>query len=233
MPLKFKLVGQAPDSKYYEINDNFEGPITLKLLNELFQFHGLNEMEISKIRFITDSEQIKNPEKQYIVRSDEERVVFVFSPDILLRTKLQQVFMNVGSQTTQNEMKKQIVHSVSPDIIKPITNNVKVEPIITPEIVDSMNKKSIELFNNMEFKSLLNVYLKNPSMFGVFSKFVQHGDIVPLDSQNPEHYDEDEYSKLVDKLEELNTGLSRDELLKRLIKYSGHLNLTLRSILMQ
>jgi hypothetical protein len=232
MPLKFKLVGQAPDNKYYEINDNFEGPITLRLLNELFQFHGLNAEEISKIRFITDSEQIKNPDKPYIVKQDEERVIFVFSPDIMLRTKLQQTFMNVGSQSSQSEDKKQLTHNVSPEIVKPISQNIKVEPIMTLEIIDSMNKKSVELFNNMDFKSLLSIYLKNPSMFSIFSKYVQHGDIVPLEQTN-HNYNEEEYSKLVDKLEELNTGLSREELLKRLIQYSGHLNLTLRSILMQ
>ena len=145
--------------------------------------------------------------------------------------------MNVGSQTIHEsrtfapQPSREITPVISPEIIKPITVKQKVEPVMTPEIIDNMNKKTVELFNNSDFKSLLNVYLTNPSMFSVFSKFVQHGDIVPIQQETKE-YNKEEYEELVNKLEQLNTGLSRDELLERLVKYSGHLNLTLRSILM-
>ena len=79
MPIKFKLVGQTNNNKYYEIIDNFEGEINLNLLQDLFKFHGLDSNDIEKIRFITDSEQIKNSEKCYTVKANEDRGIFVFT----------------------------------------------------------------------------------------------------------------------------------------------------------
>ena len=81
MPIKFKLVGQTTNKKYYEITDDFAGPINLNLLQDLFKFHGLSAEDIEKIRFITDSEQIKNSEKSYMVKPDEDRGIFVFTSE--------------------------------------------------------------------------------------------------------------------------------------------------------
>ena len=68
MPLVFKLVGYTADKKHYEIKDPFNGPINLKLLFELYKVWGLTDEEISNIKFITDSEQIKNSEKSFLVK---------------------------------------------------------------------------------------------------------------------------------------------------------------------
>jgi hypothetical protein len=241
MPIKFKLVGQTSNKKYYEITDNFEGPINLNLLQELFKFHGLDSSEIEKVRFITDSEQIKNSDKSYIVKADEDRGIFVFTSEIEIRTKLQEIFMKNGKevdaqQQQQKSPQPSLVQNVSQlEQFQPLSNKEFVAPVMTPEIIDMMNKKTMHLFSQTDFKSLLNIFLTNPGIIRDFSKYVQHCDIV----MNNKEYNWDElsvekqteYNMLADKLEEFNLGKPRELLLTRLMKYSGHLNLTLRSIL--
>jgi hypothetical protein len=308
MPIKFKLVGQTSNKKYYEITDNFEGPINLNLLQELFKFHGLDSNEIEKVRFIIDSEQIKNSENSYNIKADEYRGIFVFTSEIEIRTKLQEIFMKNGKEidTQQQTSPRQISHqSVIQTVIpleqfEPLTNNnfgkvqvvnepyltlsekldsstilknepvekqsfssatllgeskafpnnepyltlsdkldsstmLKNEPVMTPEIIDTMNKKTVNLFSQPDFKTLLNIFLTNPGVIRDFSKYVQHCDII-VDSNNNSWEElsiekQIEYNHLADKLEEFNLGKPRELLLSRLVKYSGHLNLTLRSIL--
>jgi hypothetical protein len=283
----FKRLG---NKKYYEITDNFEGPINLNLLQELFKFHGLDSNEIEKVRFIIDSEQIKNSENSYNIKADEDRGIFVFTSEIEIRTKLQEIFMKNGKEidTQQQTSPRQISHqSVIQTVIpleqfEPLTNNnfgkaqvvkepvekqsfssatllgeskafpnnepyltlsdkldsstiLKNEPVMTPEIIDTMNKKTVNLFSQPDFKTLLNIFLTNPGVIRDFSKYVQHCDII-VDSNNNSWEElsiekQIEYNHLADKLEEFNLGKPRELLLSRLVKYSGHLNLTLRSIL--
>jgi hypothetical protein len=249
MPIKFKLVGQTTNKKYYEVTDDFEGPINLNLLQELFKFHGLSSSEIEKVRFITDSEQIKNSDKSYIVKADEDRGIFVFTSEIEIRTKLQEIFMKNGKEIDAQQQQQKspqqfptqnVVQNVAQNIVQleqfqPLTNIVLAAPVMTPEIIDTMNKKTMHLFSQPDFKSLLNIFLTNPGIIRDFSKYVQHCDIVMHSKEY--NWDElsvekqTEYNMLADKLEEFNLGKPRELLLTRLMKYSGHLNLTLRSIL--
>lgn len=244
MPIKFKLVGQTTNKKYYEITDDFAGPINLNLLQDLFKFHGVSADDIEKIRFITDSEQIKNSEKSYMVKPDEDRGIFVFTSEIDIRNKLQDIFMKNGKEVdvVQQQKSPQPVaqpgaqqHMQQVEQFQQLTIKESVEPIMTPEIIDTMNKKTVALFSQPDFKILLNIFLTNPGVIRDFSKYVQHCDIVSNSQDNS--WDElsaekqTEYNTLADKLEEFNLGKSRELLLARLVKYSGHLNLTLRSIL--
>lgn len=248
MPIKFKLVGQTTNKKYYEITDDFAGPVNLTLLQDLFKFHGVSSEDIEKIRFITDSEQIKNSEKSYTVKPDEDRGIFVFTSEVDIRNKLQDIFMKNGKevdvqqqkspqQTTSQHVAQPGAQQVAQQVeqFQPLTIKESVEPVMTPEIIDTMNKKTVALFSQPDFKTLLNIFLTNPGVIRDFSKYVQHCDIVTNSKEAT--WDElptekqTEYNTLADKLEEFNLGKPRELLLSRLVKYSGHLNLTLRSIL--
>lgn len=246
MPIKFKLVGQTANKKYYEITDNFEGPINLNLLQDLFKFHGLSSDDMEKVRFITDSEQIKNSDKSYIVKSDEDRGIFVFTSEIDIRNKLQDIFMKNGQEVDVNQQKpssQPVAQQSAQPVVQvveefpPLTNNppVVTQPTLTPEIIETMNKKTISLFSQPDFKTLLQIYLTNPGVIRDFSKYIQHCDIVaphkPVTWDELSQEKQDEYNTLADRLEEYNLGKTREFLLSRLVEYSGHLNLTLRSIL--
>jgi hypothetical protein len=256
MPIKFKLVGQTTNKKYYEITDDFAGPVNLNLLQELFKFHGVSSEDIEKIRFITDSEQIKNSDKSYNVNPDEDRGIFVFTSETEIRNKLQDIFMKNGKEVDvqqqkspqQNASQHVAQHVAQPgaqnasqhvaqhvEQFQPLTIKESVEPVMTPEIIETMNKRTLELFSQPNFKILLNIFLTNPGIIRDFSKYVQHCDIVS--SSKEANWDElsaekqTEYNMLADNLEKYHLGKPRELLLSRLVKYSGHLNLTLRSIL--
>ena len=69
MPISFKLVGLTINKKQYEIRDSYEGNINLLIINALFTSWGLFQDEVESIKFIIDSEQIKDPEKIYKIVS--------------------------------------------------------------------------------------------------------------------------------------------------------------------
>ena len=251
MPIKFKLVGQTTNKKYYEITDDFAGPVNLNLLQDLFKFHGVSSEEIEKIRFITDSEQIKTSDKSYNVKPDEDRGIFVFTSEPEIRNKLQDIFMKNGKEVDVQQQKSPqqtpsqpgaqpasqpaSQHVAQVEQFQPLSIKESVEPVMTPEIIEMMNKRTLELFSQPDFKILLNIFLTNPGIIRDFSKYVQHSDIVS--NSKEANWDElsaekqTEYNMLADNLEKYNLGKPRELLLSRLVKYSGHLNLTLRSIL--
>ncbi len=259
MPLVLKLVGYSQDHKCYQIKDSFEGPVNIKLLNELFTFWGLTEEEVEKIKFITDSEQIKNAEKFFLVKSDEERIIFVFTSDSQLRAKLISIFIKEGTEVENNTLAKQqdkpeqvkstpppgynFVQTPDVEICQPVTKSQNKEqdtvPVLTNELIEIMNVKSISLFGDSDFKNLIHIYLKRPELFNTFAKYVQHGNVIEESLLPPKKFDElteEEkmyFDSLADKIINFNLDLviSKEEIIARLIKYSGHLNLTLRSIL--
>jgi hypothetical protein len=256
MPLVLKLIGQFQGRKTYEIRDSFEGPVNIKLLIELFTFWGLSPEEIEKIKFITDSEQIKNPEKSFLVKADEDRVIFVFTSDTELRNKLAGIFMKEGHEisqpgdskseeshtvsSTQSVGSQQIVQPVFPDpeICKPITIKAP-EPVpkLTSELIDLMNVKSVSLFADHDFKSLISIYLRRPELFGTMAQYVQNGNVLEeslAQIKNISELTDEEmvhYQSLADKINHLEIGVTNEVIINKLIKFSGHLNLALRSIL--
>jgi hypothetical protein len=267
MPIVFKLVGYTPEKRYYEIKDTFNGPLTLKLIHELYIFWGLCQEEIDKIKFITDSEQIKDIDKEYPVSEEKDRIIFVFVSEPNIRLKLQTIFMREGheilpenvfqsnqevanqttkeqqvvSQTNQvNQKPIQETKPIIPDssITKPITQNQPdVIPTLTPEIIDSMNVKSVSLFSDPDFKNLISVYIKRPELFNTLAQYVQNGNVIDellKPAKKMEDLTDDEltyYKSLADKINHLELGVTQDIIINKLIRFSGHLNLTVRSIL--
>lgn len=257
MPLVLKLIGQFQGRKTYEIRDSFEGPVNIKLLVELFTFWEISLEEIDRIKFITDSEQIKNPEKSFPVKADEDRIIFVFTSDIELRNKLAVLFMKEGHEITQpgqdtsqtqpqNSSDSQQTGTnhqsqpvfPDPEICKPITvKEPEPAPKLTSELIDVMNVKSVSLFADADFKSLISVYLRRPELFGTLAHYVQNGNVLeeslcPVKTIN-ELTDEEQtyYQSLADKINHLELGVTNEIIINKLIKFSGHLNLALRSIL--
>jgi hypothetical protein len=270
MPLVLKLVGFTQDNKYYQIRDPFEGPINLTLLHDLFKHWNLSGEEIDKIKFITDSEQIKNADKSFNIKSDEDRLIFVFTSDKDVRTKLLTIFMKEGSEVekiqksseevsseasikesikasikasikssikTSNHMEQELSHP-DPEICKPITSKqVDTIPQLTSDLIEVMNVKSVSLFSDPDFRNLVGIYMRKPELFGTLSQYIQNGNVIEeslmpvktvdqLTSEELEHY-----NGLVDKLKHLELGVSNEIIMNKLMKYSGHLNLTVRSIL--
>ena len=237
MPIIFKLINQFQDNNIYEIKSSFEGELNIKLLNDFFAFLGLSPDEIDIIKFFINTEQIKNPDTVLSIKAYDNIHIYVYTSNIELRKKLSIIFMKKNNKLKESQTDCQPVFP-EPEICKPITMKV-TEPIpkLTCEIIDFVNKKSVSLFADNDFKSLISIYLRRPELFGTFAQYVQNGNIIEESLDNIKTRDEltDEelkhYQSLADKINHLEIDVTNEVIINKLIKYSGHLNLALRSIL--
>ena len=125
-------------------------------------------------------------------------------------------------------------------ISAPITQtptNPELTPIMTPEIITTINVKAVSLFADPDFKNLIKIYMTKPDLFKTFAKYIQNGDIIANDQiiKTIEDLDGDElihYQGLADQIHALGLELPNELIINQLIKYSGHLNLTVRSLLL-
>jgi hypothetical protein len=245
MPIIFKLISHFKGNNVYQIRDNFTGEISIIKLYQYFNFLGISHEELSKVQFITDSEKITDPEKKYLVLQNEDRTIYLFTADQTIRDKLCNVFIKQGSivqpgQQDQPIQKQEVKHTeeksseveIHPDLSKSLTTQV----ILTPEITEAMNSKTEKLLMDEDFRYLIRLYITKPDIFSTFAKYVQHGNVVSsLESSKTEkdlsEEEKEKYMNLVLKLKTYNLGISDDKLLSELIRFNGHFNLTLRSLL--
>lgn len=225
MPLSFKLVGFTINTKYYEIRDSFEGDINLTIIHDLFISWNLSKEEVQEIKFIIDSEQIKNPEKSYYIGPNEVCYIFIFVFNQEIRNKLQEIFITHGSE-------------ISSESDKENDSDIEEEfPILTYEIIKEMNENTLLLFSDPDFINLINIYKRKPELFNLLSNYIQNNDIAieSLLSISNKKFDqlsnEDKiyYTDLSVKIRNFGFKIPQETIIDRLIKYSGHLNLTIRS----
>jgi hypothetical protein len=251
MPLVLKLIGQFRNNKTYQIRDSYEGTINITVLNNMFLFWGLNQRELENIKFITDSEQIQNPHKNFLVTIDEDRIVHVFSNIPEIKNKLVDVFMREGREVTtgermfsseqSNEVQiKHLTQRITPDpeISQPITiTEQRTIPKLTKELIDTMNAKSVSMFSDPDFRALISIYIRKPELFGQLAQYVHTGNVVEeslMEQKTVDQLTSEEltnYQNLAEVINGFNLGLSNDIIMEKLIKYSGHINLTLRALL--
>ena len=225
MPLRLKLVGTR-----LEIIDDFNGPLTLSMLEGVFELWSFNKEDFSKLMLITDSERMKDYDKQYMVNETEERIIFITTSEPLIKQKLQKVFENMGTDKSESkqpflsESKKEVIDE---EIIKPLKEEINEEFILTNEHVLSMNKKTVELFSDNDFKFLVKIYITKPELFSSLALFTQKGDMVEIKTEKCESNYENELAMI----KEFNLNFSDELILEKLNQFNGHLNLTLRALL--
>jgi len=258
MPLTLKLIGPFKDNKTYEIKDTFEGQINIKVLIDLFTFWKLSIDEINKIKFFIDAKQIKNPDENFNIKADENKIILVFTSDIEIKNKLFMIFIKEGYESSESKNKPESTDSQSilpdPEICKPITNilnnfseskinnfvpklSEKSKDFLDNELIDLMNIKTVSLFEDNDFKSIISIYLRRPELFGIFAQYVQNGNVLeeslgPIKTiENLTNEEIEHYENLANKINCLELNISNTVIINKLIQFSGHLNLTLRSLL--
>ena len=228
MPLSFKLVGYIINEKYYEIRNSFKGNINLLNIHSLFSSFGLSKEEVLEIKFIIDSEQIKDEKKFYTINENEVHKIFIFVFNQEIRQKLQVIFKTFGielSTSNQND-----------ELTEPLTQfNEENTNKLTPEIINKVNENTLLMLSDPDFVNLLNIYKKKPHLFNLLSNYIQDNNSSDIFSKEINIYNlsqEDKlyYNDLSLKIMNLNLGFSQENIMNCLIKYSGHLNLTIRSL---
>ena len=194
MPLIFKLVGyvnlpsndgsQVNSGKpgFYQITHDFEGTFNINYIHQEFKKMGVPEDYFENIKFISDSEQIKNEHKIFHVKDGEDKIIHVFTSYPELRIKLSEVFTTNGKMVEHTPVVKSEPVEIPQVMIQPLQQVEEVKkPLVdemTPEIIEMMNKKTIQLFTDNDFTNLLSIYLRRPELFNTLSKYIQHGAIV-------------------------------------------------------
>lgn len=270
MSLILKLVG-TNINKEYIIKYKCNGYININTLINIFQNLQFSDNEINLIKFIKQGAQISN--QNYLISSDKEEYIFIFSTNENIRIKLKNVFeinqfqmyeidddkildlMEVNMEklvnnilennTTsdllddcdciivdanninENNSENEIVTKSDEIVTKSeeIPNNCQ---FITEEIVNNINEKTLILLRDPDFRILIDIYKRRPELFQNLLHYTHSGDIIhnvtlPSNSNN--------YSKELEIINELNLNFSEDKIIEKLIKYGGHINLTLRSLL--
>ena len=83
----------------------------------------------------------------------------------------------------------------------------------------------------------MSIYKRKPELFNLLSNYIQNNDIIteslidPTEIDDLSYEEQSYYTNLSLKIMNLNLGVSQNVILDKLIKYSGHLNLTIRSII--
>lgn len=235
MPLTFRLIGSTLNGKFLQITQNLEGAINIEYINKMFKTLEFNDSEISNIRFITESEQIKNDEKTFVITNEEERLIHVFSSDIEIRAKLQHTFIKHGTEVEQLKsiQPKEIQATETkpdPEISMPLPQKQDTLPVMTPEIISKMNTETIKLLSDPDFSTIVEIYFRNPNVFNKFSKYIQKGTFV-VESQQQNELSQEQLETFKELATKISLNVSEELKIKMLIKHNGHLNLAMRDII--
>jgi len=210
-------------SNNIEINEIFTGIINLKILHELLISWDFVQEEINNIKFFIDTEEITNPDMNFIITEDNNKIINILAQDININNKLEIIFKQYKNNNL-NTLNENILDS---DEI--INNNDSSD-----KYIEDINNKTILLFDDPDFKNLLNIYIKKPELYNILYQYIQNVDFVNKNNNNDLIISIDQeqlsnYNNLADKL--LFLGFSKNIIIKKLIEYKGHLNLTIRSLL--
>lgn len=246
MPILFKLVGVVNlDSKVPEIKKDIVGSISLSDIKQIFKDYGLNEEELEQIKFVANSETIKTNDKTFLISNDNEFVIFVFSAISYIRAKLISIFPKNSINILDNENNEKVninnnnsneKISVSKketdnELLKKIDSpEVNIIPVLTEEIINKMNEETSKLFESEDFKHLIRIYYTNQDVMKTFFSFINNGDIVKMDIPKDSSKTFEEEIKILKSL-----GITEnDDAIKDCLKvFNGHLNLSLRTLLVR
>lgn len=96
------------------------------------------------------------------------------------------------------------------------------------EIIEKSNNKTIELFKNDNFKTLLKIFNDEPDVFKTFASYITHGD-VQLDYFDD--IEETNYDNELEAIKSLEVDIDDELIIEALKRFKGHINLSLRYLL--
>ena len=207
MPVTFKLIGNIK-SKLLEIKYDINGIVRLSSIISIFKNYGIPPENFEDIKVIIEREPLTNDSKFYQVLDDYNLIVFIF--------------------TSKKDINDNLIEIFSKHNIDKIEEKI---PELSQDIINSNNIKTVQLFENPNFKQLVKIYFNEPELFKTFLKFISHGDITNMNI--PTIDEEKDYSFELEYIKSLGITENDKEILQFLKKYNGHINLSLRAFLCQ
>ena len=209
MPIIFKLIGCGSSSPI-ELKKDIVGNIKLNDMESIFPI--LDSSDIPNIRFIANKVPMTS-DTLIEINSEELLVIYIFTNILDIQNKLLKIFIKEELPSVKNT-----------DIEEERKN-----PILDDETVLKINKKTIELFSNPNFRKLLDIWQNDPNVFSDFFPYINKGNIVNIDI--PENSKDKMFDEEIKHLNELGINKNSDILRDCLRKYNGNLNFTIREIL--
>ena len=207
MPITFKLIGNIK-SKLLEIKYDINGIVRLSSIISIFKNYGIPPENFEHIKVIIEREPLTNDSKFYQVLDDYNLIVFIF--------------------TSKKDINDNLIEIFSKHNIDKIEEKI---PELSQDIINSNNIKTVQLFENPNFKQLVKIYFNEPELFKTFLKFISHGDITNM--MIPTIDEEKDYSVELEYIKSLGIIENDKVILQFLKKYNGHINLSLRAFLCQ
>lgn len=207
MPITFKLIGNIK-SKLLEIKYDINGIVRLSSIISIFKNYGIPPENFEHIKVIIEREPLTNDSKFYQVLDDYNLIVFIF--------------------TSKKDINDNLIEIFSKHNIDKIEEKI---PELSQDIINSNNIKTVQLFENPNFKQLVKIYFNEPELFKTFLKFISHGDITNMNI--PTIDEEKDYSVELEYIKSLGITENDKVILQFLKKYNGHINLSLRAFLCQ
>jgi hypothetical protein len=212
MPITFKLIGNIK-SKPLEIKYDITGIVRLSSIITIFKNYGILPENFEHIKVIIEREPLTNDSKFYQVLDNYNLIVFIFTSKKDINDNLIEIFSKHNIDDTEADKIEEKIPELSQDII------------------NSNNIKTLQLFENPNFKQLVKIYFNEPELFKTFLKFILHGDITNM--MIPTIDEEKDYSVELEYIKSLGITENDQVILQFLKKYNGHINLSLRAFLCQ
>lgn len=209
--INLALIGLNNVKLSIEKDDNM---VTIDFFSDYFSKYEITPEDIEKIKFISAGKRIL---KEPIDTDDKD--IFCFTQNIELREKLKNIFITNGKDTRI----KIIDDSEEP----PEYNESEKEAVNSEENL----KEVITLFNDKDFKFLLNIYKTRPELFEELFKFIHCGDIIselPDDVQDDGGDSANTFDKEIELLKTQIEDLDEAKIRDILRKYNGNINLATR-----
>ena len=219
----FKLVGYeiASGDHDYKVTMNDESENNMRLMEmkniiDSFTIPGIDIDTMKDIRFIYRGTTLSLDSKLALplcLPDCETIIIHVFTSSTEIRERLvENIFISLKSFLPQKQESE----------------------VMTDEIVQKMNTDIVTLFSDKDFVDLLRIILNKPQLLNTASSYIQHGNVVKVKSNELIDFSYmEQYNTIMDILKKLNVNMEEieDEIKHLLCHFKGHINLTLRSLL--
>jgi hypothetical protein len=226
----FKLVGYEIASGEHDykvtMNDESENNMRLMAMKNIidsFTVPGIIDIDTMKdIRFIYRGTTLSLNPKLVLPLPESDTLTIVIH-----------VF------TSSTEIKEKLVENIFTSLKSFLPKKEEPE-IMTDDIVKKINTDIVTIFSDKDFVDLLRIILNKPHLLNIASSYIQHGNVVvgvgevEVKASNLIDFSYmDQYNIIIDILKKLNVNIEgiEDEIKNKLCHFKGHINLTLRSLL--
>jgi len=189
---------------------NYKGIINYNVLSLIFNKINFTEYEFNNIKFYINNLEINNSSNNEFNIVDH-LICYIYTSNINIKNKI----INLGNNNNNNNNN--------------INNNNNDDNNIS-----NINKETLKLFNDPDFKKLVSIYLKKPELLNLLYLYVENGDVIDetlLIPMTDFNINNSNYIELIKILSDLNINYNEQEIINIFIKYNGHLNLVIRTIL--